>query len=265
MDSGLEELCWEVQQIARAVGEFIKNEVHRVKANDIETKSLNSLVSYVDQQAEQKIVDRLMALLPEAGFIAEEGTASNEGQLLNWIIDPLDGTTNFLHSIPVFAVSIALKKEKEIILGVVYEINQDECFHAIKGGGAFLNAQEISVSSAEQLSDGLIATGFPYYDFKRMDGYFNTLRYFAENTRGIRRMGSAAVDLAYVACGRFDAFYEYSLHAWDVAAGALIVQEAGGTVSDFKGGNEWLFGKEIMATNPKVYSSVLSLLQKNFS
>lgn len=264
MDSGLEALCWEVQQIARAVGEFIKSEVNKVQDAQIETKSLNSLVSYVDQQAEQKIVQHLKALLPEAGFIAEEGTSEEVGQEFNWIIDPLDGTTNFLHSIPVFAVSIALKRADDIILGVVYEINNDECFHAIKEGGAYLNAQKISVSSTSQIKNGLVATGFPYYDFDRMEGYFETLRHFATHSRGIRRLGSAAVDLVYVACGRFDAFYEYSLHPWDVAAGALIVKEAGGSVHDFSGNKNWLFGKEIVATNALVEEEVIKVIKNHF-
>lgn len=264
MENGLESLCWEVQQIARTVGQFIKEEVNQVRENQIETKSLNSLVSYVDQQAEEKIIERLSSLLPEAGFIAEEGTSEKEGKEFNWIIDPLDGTTNFLHAIPVFAVSIALKQKDEIILGVVYEINQDECFHAVKAGGAYLNAQKIEVSKTTAIKDSLIATGFPYYDFERMDGYFNTLRHFAENSRGIRRLGSAAVDLVYVACGRFEAFYEYSLHAWDVAAGALIVKEAGGKVTDFKGGENWLFGKEMIATNQITHHSVLEQIRQQF-
>ncbi len=257
----LEQLCRQVVQLSREVGQFIKNEVNQVKNEEIETKSLNSLVSYVDKKAEETIVHRLEVLLPEAGFIAEEGTSDKKGEHYNWIIDPLDGTTNFLHAIPVFSVSIALMQDNEIVLGVVYEVNQDECFYAWKGGEAYLNGQKIQVSKTSKLADALLATGFPYYDFKRIDAYFKVLQHFAQHTRGVRRLGSAAVDLVYVACGRFDAFFEYSLNAWDVAAGAFIVQQAGGQISDFKGEANWLFGKEMLASNRLINEEVILALK----
>ena len=262
MSMDLELLCEKVNELSREVGAFIKNEVKQVRQQDIETKSLNSLVSYVDKQAEEKIVQRLAQLLPESGFIAEEGTSDKVGEIYNWIIDPLDGTTNFLHSLPVYSVSIALQKNDEIILGVVYEVNQDECFYAWKGSNAFLNGNPISVSKNLKLADSLLATGFPYYDFDRLDTYFECLKFLAQNSRGVRRMGSAAVDLAYVACGRFDAYFEYSLNAWDVAAGALIVKQAGGKIFDFKGKQNWLFGKEIVATSTNVEQEIASVLKK---
>jgi len=159
-------------------------------------------------------------------------------------------------------VSIALQRNNEIVLGVVYEVNQDECFYAWKSGGAFLNQKSIHVSQNEHLKDSLIATGFPYYDYERVDSYFEVLKRIAQNSRGVRRMGSAAVDLVYTACGRFDAFFEYSLHAWDVAAGAFIVQEAGGKISDFSGGNNWLFGKEIVASNGLLTKEVLEATKR---
>ncbi len=249
MELNLEILCEQVCDLSKEVGAFIKQEVNKVGNQDIETKSLNSLVSYVDKTAEQKIVKRLSELLPESGLIAEEGTSSKVGDTFNWIIDPLDGTTNFLHALPVFSVSIALQRNEEIILGVVYEVNQDECFYAWEGSKSYLNGEVIQVSNTEQLSDSLLATGFPYYDFDRLDSFFEFLKYLAQNSRGIRRMGSAAVDLVYVACGRFDAFFEYSLNAWDVAAGAFIVRQAGGKVSDFKSKDDWLFGRTIIASN----------------
>ncbi|MAY83671.1 MAG: inositol monophosphatase [Flavobacteriales bacterium] len=233
----------------------------------MEEKSLNSLVSYVDKTAEQMIVETLSELLPEAGFIAEEGTSDKVGDQYNWIIDPLDGTTNFLHGLPVYAVSIALQFQDEdededgdIVLGVVYEVNRDECFYSWKGGKAFLNNEEISVSKESNVKDSLFATGFPYYDYERIDSYFEVLKHLAQNSRGVRRMGSAAVDLAYVACGRFGAFFEYSLHPWDVAAGAFIVQQAGGEVFDFKGGDNWLHGKEILATNGRLDAQMKDLV-----
>lgn len=253
----LKSLCLDVVELSREVGMNIKIEELNVSRKDIEEKSLNSLVSYVDKNAEKKIVDRLAELLPEAGFIAEEGTSDKKGETYNWIVDPLDGTTNFLHGLPVYSVSIALQRKGEIVLGVVYEVNQDECFYAWKSGGAFLNQKSIQVSKSEQLKDSLIATGFPYYDYERVDSYFIVLKHLAQNSRGIRRMGSAAVDLVYTACGRFDAFFEYSLHPWDVAAGAFIVEEAGGKISDFSGGENWLFGQEIVASNGLVTEEVL--------
>ena len=261
MSLDLKALCIEVCDLSREVGAFIKQEVSRVSSQDIETKSLNSLVSYVDKTAEEKIVKRLQELLPESGFIAEEGTSEKVGESYNWIIDPLDGTTNFLHALPVYSVSIALQRNNEIILGVVYEVNQDECFYAWEGSLAYLNGKEIQVSKTTKLSDALLATGFPYYDFERLDAFFEFLKYLAQNSRGIRRMGSAAVDLVYVACGRFDAFFEYSLNAWDVAAGAFIVQQAGGQVSDFNGGDDWLFGRSIVASSNSLNSEFNTALQ----
>jgi myo-inositol-1(or 4)-monophosphatase len=263
MSLDLKILCHQVCNLSKEVGAFIKQEVKKVDNQDIETKSLNSLVSYVDKTAEEKIVKRLSELLPESGFIAEEGTSDKEGALYNWIVDPLDGTTNFLHALPIYSVSIALKRNDKIILGVVYEVNQDECFYAWKGSKSYLNETEIQVSKTMNLSDSLLATGFPYYDFERLNPYFEFLKYLAKNSRGIRRMGSAAVDLVYVACGRFDAFFEYSLNPWDVAAGAFIVQQAGGKVTDFKGGEDWLFGSEIVACSKKISVEFNSAIQKH--
>lgn len=245
----LRALTLDVVELCRQVGMNIKIEERKVKEADIEEKSLNSLVSYVDKQAEERLVKSLGEFLPDAGFIAEEGTSAKKGKAYNWIIDPLDGTTNFLHGLPVYSVSVALQKDQEIILGVVYEINQDECFYAWKGGGAFLNQDRIQIGQSKNLAESLLATGFPYYDYDRIDDYFTVLKSLAQNSRGVRRMGSAAVDLAYTACGRFDAFFEYSLHPWDVAAGALIVQEAGGLIYDFSGNQNWLNGKEILVCN----------------
>lgn len=261
MKLDLKALCLDVVELSRQVGMQIKIEEQRVKQQDIEVKSLNSLVSYVDKNAEKKIIERLSSLLSEAGFIAEEGTSEKEGDIYNWIIDPLDGTTNFLHGLPVYSVSIALKENDKIVLGVVYEVNHDECFYAWEGGGAFLNQDKIKVSPTPTLKDSLLATGVPYYDYERVDAYFGLLKELAQKSRGIRRMGSSAVDLAYVACGRFDAFFEYSLHAWDVAAGAFIVKEAGGNVFDFSGNQNWLFGKEIVACNAHLSDVMCNKIQ----
>lgn len=244
----LHALTEQVITVAKEAGEFIRRERKTFSYAKVEIKGLNDLVSYVDKTAEQLIVKGLAAVLPEAGFITEENTI-NELKEYNWIIDPLDGTTNFIHGIPCYAVSIALEYKGEIISGVVYEIVHDECFSAVQNGGAYLNGKAISVSERSSLKDSLIATGFPIYNFTRIDQYLSALTHLMKNTHGLRRIGSAATDLCYVACGRMDAYFEYNLNAWDVAAGALIVKEAGGSICDFSKGTNWLFGREVIATN----------------
>jgi len=251
-ESELKLICRKSCGIVKNVGNFLKRELGKVSAEAIETKSLNSLVSYVDKAAEEQLVEGLGALIPSATFLTEEETVEQKEGVFQWIIDPLDGTTNFLHQLPFFSISVALQHHKKTVLGIVLEVNRDECFYAWKGGGAFLNDKKISVSDSKTLGDSLIATGFPYYDYDHSQPFLQTLEFFMKNTRGIRRFGSAALDLVYVACGRFDAFYEYSLNPWDVAGGAFIVEEAGGMVMDFKGEKDYLFGKEIIAVNPNI-------------
>ena len=214
--------------------------------------------------SQDKIVKELQLILPHAGFIVEENTRSEKKEY-NWIVDPLDGTTNFIHGILCYAVSIALEHNGKIILGVVYEVSRDECFYAVSGGGAFLNQKPIHVSQNKTLKDCLIATGFPIYNFERINPYLKTLEHLMRNTHGIRRIGAAAADLCYLACGRVDAYYEYNLKPWDVAAGALIVIEAGGKVSDFSDGENWLFGQEVIAANSSVFKEFSSLIIANFS
>lgn len=261
----MQNLCQEVCLLTKQVGAFIKNERGKFSTDRIEVKGKNDFVSYVDRTAEEKLIAGLAVLLPEAGFIAEEGTSSKKGIHYNWIIDPLDGTTNFIHGIPCFAISIALMHNNKLVLGVIYEINLDECFYAWEGSKAYLNGKEISVSGTGTLADSLIATGFPYYDYERQDEYMDLLKYFMKHTRGIRRLGSAATDLAYVACGRFDGFYEYSLSPWDVAAGAFIVQQAGGKVTDFTGGDDYIFGKEIAAGNTAFFNEFSTAIKTFFN
>ncbi len=251
--------------LIKDVGAFIRSEVKNFDRNVIDLKSQNQLVSYVDLTAEKRLVEGLMAISPEAGFVTEEATIErNRHTDIVWIVDPLDGTTNFVHGLPVFSVSVGLMLHGKLAGGIVYEINLDECFYAWEGGKAYCNNKEIHVSQAASLEDSLLATGFPYYDFEQMDQYLQLLKTLMKGSRGLRRMGSAAVDLAYVACGRFDAFFEYSLAAWDVAAGAFIVQAAGGKVTDFSGGDDFLWGKEIVASQPKVSEEFLGLVKKHF-
>jgi myo-inositol-1(or 4)-monophosphatase len=235
--------------IATDAGEFLLQERSKFQREAIEYKGLNNLVSYVDKETEKQLVVRLSQLLPQAGFITEEGTTGQEADptALNWIIDPLDGTANFIHDLPVFSVSIGLAQGSTSLAGVVYDPNRDECFSAWKGGGAYCNGNKISVSPATQLGESLIATGFPYYTFDKMPKYLQILESLMKQTHGLRRLGSAAIDLAYVACGRFEAFYEYNLHSWDMAAGVLLVHEAGGIVTDFDGGDAFLFRGDVIA------------------
>jgi myo-inositol-1(or 4)-monophosphatase len=248
---------------ARKAGAFIRQEREDFNYERVEIKGLNDLVSDVDKTAEQIIVRELQVIMPEAGFIVEENTVEGKKEY-NWIVDPLDGTTNFIHGIPCYAVSIALEKNGEILAGVVYEVARDECFYAQKGKGAFMNGKHIHVSKREKLKDSLIATGFPVHNFNRMDDFFSCLGYFIENTHGVRRIGSAASDLCYLASGRVDAFFEYNLNPWDIAAGALIVIESGGTVHDFSGNQNWLFGKEISCTNGLIEKEFNKVVQEKF-
>ena len=261
----LQSLCNNVCELAKEVGEFIRTERKTFSSSSIEHKGTNDLVSYVDKTAEQKLVEGLSKLLPESGFITEENTSDKKGKTYQWIIDPLDGTTNFIHGVPCYCISIALIKDDTLVIGVIYEINLDECFYAFENGGAFMNGNKISVSSVSKLKDSLLATGFPYSNYSRMKEYMEVFNHFMHNTHGLRRLGSAAVDLAYVACGRFEGFYEYGLNSWDVAAGAIIVKEAGGKVSDFSGGSNFVFGREIAASNEKVYKEFLDIIQQKFS
>jgi myo-inositol-1(or 4)-monophosphatase len=262
----LELLTLEVNKIVRQVALFIAQQAQAFDSSRVEYKGKNDLVSYVDKEAERRLINALKALLPEAGFIAEESVSVQQlsDKEHHWIIDPLDGTTNFVHQLPVYAISIALVQGQDLVLGVVYEVNRKECFYAWKGGGAYCNGLPMHCSKATSLSQGLLATGFPYYDFTRMPYYLGILEDLMQQSHGLRRLGSAAVDLAYVACGRFEAFFEYNLQAWDVAAGALLVQEAGGLVSDFGGGQSYLFGKEILAAAPALQAHLLEVIQKHW-
>lgn len=249
MELDLQQLCSKTCEIARNSGKIMANERLKFDPDKIESKGMHDLVSYVDKESEIRIINALKELLPEAGFIAEEGTTNTRGEKYNWIIDPLDGTTNYIQGVPVYCVSIGLQMDDQLVLGVVYEVGRDECFYAWKGGGAYLNGTPIRVSDRTDIHDALLATGFPYSDFSRMDEYMEFLKWAMKNARGVRRLGSAAADLAYVACGRFDAFWEYDLKPWDVAGGAVLVTEAGGTITDYSGGGNFLFGREIVASN----------------
>lgn len=258
-------LCSKVIAVARLTGNFIRKEAMAFDANAIEYKGLNDLVSYVDKNAEKQLVRNLSKLLPNSGFITEEETVDTLGKTYTWIIDPLDGTTNFIHGIPTYAISIALYEEDKPVIGIVYEMNRGEMFFTFKGGAAYLNNKEIQVSKNDNLSQSLLATGFPYYQFDKQAQYMQLFTEMMQKCHGLRRIGSAAVDLAYVACGRFDAYFEYNLNSYDVAAGAYLVQQAGGSVMNFSGGDEFLEKREMLATNGKVTDEILATIKKHFN
>ncbi|WP_421763676.1 inositol monophosphatase family protein [Ekhidna sp.] len=257
----LEKITEKVAQIALETGAFIRQERKRFSYDEVEFKGDSDLVSYVDKESEKQIISGLEKVLPEAGFITEEETTKQGQKEFTWIIDPLDGTTNFVHGIPNYCVSIGLMHEGKIVSGVVYEVANDECFYAWKNGGAYLNKQPIRVSQAKSFSDTVLATGFPYYEFERLDEYLKILHQLMESTQGLRRMGSAAADMAYVACGRYGGYFEYNLNSYDIAGGVILVQEAGGKVTDFKGGDDYIFGREIVAGGA-VHPQLLHVIKK---
>jgi len=246
----------DVLKVTENAAAFIRSQAGKVIPEKIEIKSRNSLVSYVDKEAEKIIVEGLNQILPESGFITEEGTVTQKTSIYTWSIDPLDGTTNFLHQIPIYSISIGLLFEDQIILGVVCAVERKETFYAWKGGGAWCNGQQIHVSPRTDVSDSVVATGFPYASRDVLPQLTAIFDYFLKNARGIRRLGSAAIDLAYVACGRFDAYYETSLNAWDIAGGIIIVEEAGGVITDFSGNGDMLQNGQVIAA-PRVLHDVM--------
>jgi myo-inositol-1(or 4)-monophosphatase len=254
------QLTKQAESLIRETGIWMKSQ--SVNAHEIEIKTPNNLVSFVDKESERRLVEGLSSIFPEAGFIAEEGTGER-APIWNWVIDPLDGTTNFLHDVPIWCISVALCNAREAVIGIIFDPNKDEMFVASKDNGSFLNGNRIQVSQRNILYDSLLVTGFPYDDFGREEQYIALFRSLMKKTRGIRRLGSAALDLAWVACGRFEAFYEYGLNPWDVAAGVILVHEAGGQISGFHSGNP-IFEEDIIASNGQIHEELKSLTQKFF-
>lgn len=260
----LEQIYRDTELLATEVVQFIRNESQNFDSGQIEQKSgWNNLVSYVDKESEKKLVSGLSKILSGAGFLGEEGTDIPSSNGYTWIIDPLDGTTNFTHGFPPFAVSIGLNHNHETVLGIVFEVMSNECFGSFTGAPVWCNKKEVRVAGTTSLSRSLIATGFPYDTGDRMDVHLSIIRDLLKQTHGVRRLGSAATDLAYVACGRLDGFFEYNLSPWDVAAGAFLVRQAGGKVTDFKGGSDFLFGRQLCAANT-VHQELLGVVQKNW-
>jgi len=254
-----EERKKDILYLLNTVGRFQIDQQKEISSLHIDDKGLNQLVSRVDVESEKMLVEGLQKITPNCGFITEESTINQKKEDYTWIIDPLDGTTNYLFGLDIFAISIALYYEDQPIYGGVNIPLKNEIFIADETG-AYLNGDKISISNRRSLSTTLLATGFPYYKFDELPEYLEILKYLIQNTRGLRRMGSAAIDLVYVANGIFDGFFELNLSPWDVAAGAYIVQQAGGKVSSFTQNQDYVFGNSILTSNPFIHESLRELL-----
>jgi len=247
---------------ARRAGNIINRGARELDLLTITSKGPKDFVSEVDREAERTIVETLLASYPDHAILAEEGTAKGDNADAEnvWIIDPLDGTTNFLHGFPQYCVSIALAQRGVVTQGVVYDPVRNDLFTATRGRGAFLNDRRIRVSRRQHLRDCLIGTGFPFRDGSYLDTYLQMMKTMIEQTAGLRRPGAAALDLAYVAAGFYDGFWEVGLNAWDVAAGSLLIQEAGGLIGDLAGDSDFLHGGQVIAATPKVFAQMVTAL-----
>ena len=245
---------------ARSAGAVITRASQDLGTLKVQSKTFNDFVSEVDHAAERTIIEMLQNTYPDHGFIGEESGNQNIDAENVWIIDPLDGTTNFLHGFPQYCVSIALQQQGQLTQAVVYDPNRNDLFTATRGGGAYLNDKRIRVSHRTKLQDSLIATGFPFRDFAYLDTYLAMFKDMLKKTSGVRRPGSAALDLAYVAAGWIDGYWEIGMKSWDLAAGALLVHEAGGLVGDFEGNEGYLEGGNIVAGNPRIFGQLLQTL-----
>lgn len=256
----LESLTAEVCRIATEIGHFLREERKSFRRESVIEKQEHDYVSYVDKESEKQLVEKLSVLLPEAGFITEEGLGTYADEPYCWVIDPLDGTTNYIHDYAPYCVSIALRNKKELLLGVVYEVCRDECFYAWKGGKAFMNGKEIHVSDIKEVKDAFIVTELPYNDRQYKQTALHLIKELYGKIGGIRMNGSAAAAICYVADGRIDGWMEAFIGKWDYSAGALIVQEAGGTVTDFFGNPSFIEGHHILATNGHFHDLLQKLL-----
>lgn len=245
--------------LVREVGQRIREKRESQGSLRLEEKGAQNLVTESDELAERLLVEGLGNILPGSGFLGEEGTSSSSQNGYQWIIDPIDGTTNYVHNLGCYSISVALYHGDEPVIGIVHDITREEVYHSRTGTPAFVNGQEIHVSQQTKVYHSLLATGFPY-DQHQTDQFMALYKHFLYNSRGVRRLGSAALDLAYVASGRFEGFYEYGLQAWDVAAGAFLVQQAGGTVSSFAGSADFIADRTLVATNGRIHSELLAVL-----
>ena len=248
---------------ARAGGAFLR-ERFRTQEWTVEQKGMHDYVTEVDRGAEERVLAVLRGQFPEHEVMAEESAPNAAKAPYRWVVDPLDGTTNFIHGVPTFSVSIALEDPDGLAAGVIYEPIRDEMFHGHRGGGAFLNDEPIRCSTPPGVHDCLLATGFPYKELSRLGPYLSAFEQFVRSVAGIRRAGSAAIDLAYVAAGRYDGFWEIGLSRWDIAAGALLVQEAGGIVTDLSGGATALDCGDLVAAGPSLHEQMLKVTRQAF-
>lgn len=249
---------------ARLAGDIILKNLGQLSKEDIETKQAFDFVTKVDRWSEAVIIQTIREKFPAHSFLAEETIKQDSSADYRWIIDPLDGTTNFIHGFPMFSVSIALSYRNAIIIAVVFDPLKDELFYAVKDQGAFLNNKPVSVSGITALQNSLIATGFPFRKKDMLELYLEAFRKIFDKVSDIRRAGSAALDLAYIAAGRCEGFFELNLSPWDIAAGSLLIQEAGGTVTDFGGGQEYLITGNIIAGNRVIHGEILKIIQQVF-
>jgi len=249
---------------ARLAGDIIIENLGHLSKEDIQTKQAFDFVTKVDRWSEAVIMQTIREKFPSHRFLTEETLKQKDTGDYRWIIDPLDGTTNYIHSYPMFSVSIALEYKSEVVLGVVFDPVRDELFHAVKGVGSFLNNGKISVSGVASLDSSLIATGFPFRAKEMIDHYLRAFKEIFREVSDIRRAGSAAIDLAYVAAGRFEGFFELALSPWDVAAGSILIAEAGGLISDFGGGVDYLSTGNIVAGNKTVHPEILRIIKQVF-
>lgn len=248
---------------ARAASKIINRASQDIEHLKISTKQQNDYVTEVDKAAEAAIIQVLREAYPDYGILAEESgqtVGEGEGSDYQWIIDPLDGTTNFIHGFPQYAVSIGLTYKGQLNQALVYDTTRNEMFTASKGGGAFLNERRIRVTKCLKLEDALLGTGFPYRVFEHSDAYMKIFKEFTQRTSGMRRPGAASLDLAYVACGRLDGFWEFGLAPWDIAAGCLLITEAGGLVSDLSGGESYMKTGNLIAGTPKIFAQILQVI-----
>jgi len=245
-------------------GKILKQHFRKISSTDIREKIQNDYLTFVDEQAEKKIINIIQKQFPEHSMLAEESGRQNKDTNFCWIIDPLDGTKNFINGIPVFAVSIALQVKNEIMASVVLDVMQDDLYYAEKNNGAFLNDSVINVSGEENIEKSLLATGFPFKNKSRLTPYMNCFKDIFYHCSGVRRMGAAAIDLAYVASGHFEAFWELGLNPWDMAGGELLITEAGGKVTDFWNESNHLKNSFILASNNKIHDFLLKTVSKHF-
>jgi len=265
MDINLEKISKEVVEICKEVGPFIMQEFNQFDRHRIEYKRANDPVSYVDKMTEEKYVQALGKIIPTAGFICEEGHGTKNQQGYNWIIDPIDGTTNFVHNIPFFCSSIALAKDGEILIGVVADFVHDNFYVATKNGGAFCNEKRLILPEEKVSGNAVIATSLPDAYHPKLEEAINFITDILPKVHGWRRLGAAALEIVMVAEGKLDAFFESGLKPWDVAAGSLIVQEAGGVVTDYQGKKDYIFGNRVLAGSKKVHEEIQSLLAEKLT